>query len=418
MKFSEYVVQGRQGMMMDPLGFLTPYSALQDKLFRQFTVLSNLPAYHGLLALIYQYLAEQGITPEKKNFSLEFRRIEIFWGVLHAVGASSASVLNITKYKELMRDRDHLALGDVKATDRAYLRLSYGTLGHYSSPSTTWGILTKSGQQLTESGSALGAAFGKRNGESLLKALDAWRHGTSWDLARLKQLATSFEAGADPERAEAAVWRQLISAYCERTPQSRSLWDKPLSADEYDRWHRDPAQYADGFDAWRGRYAPLRAELTQIQRFEQLVGLVQHIFEREYLACVEHGNGALPFSDLEDGLASLLRETAAAYVQDAGYKDTKGLFAGMADVGDYREAAQRICAHHVAHQKSKGSVPFIEDGELRVRDKYEMRTHAERRSAIEAAASPAARLAVIAFQHRRDWHFQRASRYHLYASPP
>jgi hypothetical protein len=38
-------------MMMDPLGFLSPYSALQDKLFKQFTVLSNLPTYHSLLAL-------------------------------------------------------------------------------------------------------------------------------------------------------------------------------------------------------------------------------------------------------------------------------------------------------------------------------------------------------------------------------
>lgn len=402
---------------MDPLGFLTPYSALQDKLFRQFTVLSNLPAYHGVLALIYQYLAETGTTPKKESFSLEFRRVEIFWGVLHAVGASRASVLNITKYKELMRDRDSLALSDVKATDRAYLRLSYGTLGHYSSPSTTWGILTKSGQQLTEPGSALAAAFSKRNGQSLLKALDSWRQGASWDLTRLKALAMSFEAGAAPERAEAAVWRQLIAEYCERTPQSRSLWGNPLSDDEYDRWHRDPAHYAAGFDAWRGRYAPLSAELTQIQRFEQLVGLVQHIFEREYLSCAEQGNGALPFSDLEDGLARLLRQTAAAYVKDPGYNDTKGLFAGLADVSDYRDAAQRICAHHVAHQKSKGSVPFMEDGELRVRDKYEMRSHGERRSALEAAGSPAARLEVIAFQHRRDWHFQRASRYHQYASP-
>ena len=42
---------------MDPLGFLSPYTALQDKLFKQFTVLSNLPAYHGVLALVYKWLA-------------------------------------------------------------------------------------------------------------------------------------------------------------------------------------------------------------------------------------------------------------------------------------------------------------------------------------------------------------------------
>jgi hypothetical protein len=415
MKFSEYVIQGRQGMMMDPLGFLSPYSALQDKLFKQFTVLSNLPAYHGLLALIYQCLADTGTTPKKKNFSFEFRQAEIFWGVLHAVESGTASVLNITKYNELMRDRDSLALSDIKATDRTYLRLSYGTLGHYSSPSTTWGILTKSGQQLTERGSELATTFGQRNGKSLRQALDSWSKGDRWDVARLRALATSFQVGAFPERSEAAVWRKLIDEYCERTPQVRSLWINPMTNEEHGIWQRGPEHYAAGFVEWRKRYSPLTVELTQIERFEQLVGLIQHIFEREYLSCAEKGNGPLPFSVLEESLAAALRDTSAAYVLVPGYSDTKGLFSSLIDIRDYRDAAQRICAHHVAHQKSKGSVPFMEEGELRIRDKFDVRSYGERRSALEAAGSPIARLKVIAYQHRRDWHFQRAGRYHQYA---
>ncbi|MDT1823611.1 hypothetical protein FPK54_30340, partial [Acinetobacter baumannii] len=70
---------------------------------------------------------------------------------------------------------------------------------------------------------------------------------------------------------------------------------------------------------------------------------------------------------------------------------------------------------HLAHQKAKGSVPFIEDGEIRVRDKFDVCSYGERRSALAAAGGRRARLALIAFQHRRDWHFQRASRYHRYA---
>ena len=52
-KFSEYVILGRQGLMIEPFAYLSPYTALQDKLFKKFTVLSNFPAYHGVLALMF-----------------------------------------------------------------------------------------------------------------------------------------------------------------------------------------------------------------------------------------------------------------------------------------------------------------------------------------------------------------------------
>jgi hypothetical protein len=415
MKFSEYVILGRQGMMMDPLGLLSPYTALQDKLFKQFTVLSNFPAYHGVLALIYEALADSGITPKHKDFSLQFRRAEILWGVLHTSDAASSSVLNITKYNALMRDQGTLSLNDIKKTDRIYSSLAYGTLGHYSSPSITWGILNKSGQHLTERGDELAAAFGKRKGKSLRNALDSWRNGDAWDLSRFGEFAVFFETEASPDPAEKDVWRRLIDEYCERTPLVRSLWDKPLTVVENEKWQSDAVCYAAGFEEWRARYAPLKAELTQIELFQRLVGLVQHIFEREYLSCAEKGNRPLPFTELEDDLAAALRATACAYVETPGFNDSKGLFQDLTDVRDYQDAAQRIHAHHLAHQKSKGSLPFMEDGEIRVRDKFDIRSYGERRSALESAGSRNARVALIAFQHRRDWHFQRAGRYYRYA---
>jgi hypothetical protein len=415
MKFSEYVILGRQGMMMDPLGFQSPYTTLQDKLFKQFTVLSNHPAYHGVLALIYSVLAEAGVTPKHKEFSLQFRRAEILWGMFHAVDSASSSVLNITKYAALIGDRESMALGVIKQSDRIYSRLGYGTLGHYSSPSTTWGILNKSGQNLTERGGDLAAAFSEREGKSLRKALASWLVGDSWDLSRLEQFASLFEIAATPDRAEAAVWRQVIDEYCERNSQTRCLWEKPLTAEEEKAWQNDAMTYAAGFDRWRSQYAPLKAELTQIELFQQLSGLVQHIFEREYLACAQKGNQPLPFSELEKDLAVALRETASAYTQTPDFSDSKGLFAALTDVRDYQEAAQGICLHHIAHQKAKGSVPFMEGGEIRVRDKFDMDSYGKRRSALESAASRSARIALIAFQHPRDWHFKRAGDYHRYA---
>ncbi len=401
--------------MMDPLGLQSPYTALQDKLFKQFTVLSNYPTYHGVLALIYSLLAERGITPKHKDFSLQFRRAEILWGMLHTMKTASSSVLNIKKYTALMLHRDSLSLNDIKKTDRIYSRLGYGTLGHYSSPSVTWGILGKSGQHLTASGRDLAAAFSERKGKSLSKALVSWLNGDSWSVARFEEFAMLFEIGAAPDRAEAGVWRKLIDDYCEQTPQVRCLWDKPLTEQEERMWWSDSTRQAACFEQWRSRYAPLKIELTQIELFQQLAALVQHIFEREYLACAEKGNRSLPFAELEADLAADLCETARAYTQTPHFIDSKGLFLSLAGKYDYQEVAQKIIDHHVSHQKSKGSVPFIEDGEIRVRDRFAVGSYGERCKALESAASPKARVALIAFQHPRDWHFKRAADYHRYA---
>lgn len=415
MKFSEYVVLGRQELTLDPLGFLAPYTALQDKLFKQFTVLSNQPACHGILALIYQCLQDDGIVAGQNGFSFEFRRAEIFWGILHALGTGSASVLNIRKYNELIRDRVALSVGDIRNNDRIYASLSYGVLGHYSSPSTTWGILSKSGKRLTELGSELGAAFGKRNGQSLRKAVDAWRKGDKWNVDQLQALSSVFEAKAKPSMEEAKVWRRLIKEYCERLPQSRTLWERPLSDKHLEDWNKTPASYQDGFGKLQTRYASLSAELALIQNFEQLLGLVQHIFEREYLSVSEQGNGPPPISELDKQLVTQLGKVAAVYIQLPDHHDTKGLFQSLAKVGDYRDAAELICAHHVAHQKSKGNIPFIEDGSLRIGKKFDFPTYEERCRALRKAGNAHGKLAVIAHDYRRDWHFQRASLYHRYA---
>lgn len=80
------------------------------------------------------------------------------------------------------------------------------------------------------------------------------------------------------------------------------------------------------------------------------------------------------FSVLEMELALSLRDTSAIYVQVSCYSDTKELFASLVNSSDHRDVAQRICSHHMAHQKSKGSVSFIEEGELRGgHDKFDMR---------------------------------------------
>ena len=63
MYFSEYVVSERVSSFLDPLGFMRPAGVLSEKLFEQFTVLSNHPGYHGSYMRILKFLSERGATP-------------------------------------------------------------------------------------------------------------------------------------------------------------------------------------------------------------------------------------------------------------------------------------------------------------------------------------------------------------------
>ncbi len=69
MFLSEYVVVNRKGGFPDPLGFMRPAGVFQARLFRQFTVLSNHPAYHGILCAEWKYLHDQGRSPGRTGFS-------------------------------------------------------------------------------------------------------------------------------------------------------------------------------------------------------------------------------------------------------------------------------------------------------------------------------------------------------------
>ena len=102
MNFSEYIVTEGTGSSIDPLGFLGPSSALADTLFRQFTVLSNKPAYLGFLCFAFSHLAKAGKNPGARGFSEEFRNAETLWGWLNF--KAGTSILNVTS--------DQIGVGD------------------------------------------------------------------------------------------------------------------------------------------------------------------------------------------------------------------------------------------------------------------------------------------------------------------
>ena len=77
MKFSEYTITAKPEQSVDPLAFIQPFGSFRNRSYPQFTVLSNTPAYHGMLALAFQILGKRMAEPGKDDFARRFREVEI-----------------------------------------------------------------------------------------------------------------------------------------------------------------------------------------------------------------------------------------------------------------------------------------------------------------------------------------------------
>ncbi len=413
MKFSNYIILEKPGAFMDPLGFMKPYAALQDMLFKQFTILSNHPAYHGLLSCIFQKLETKGISPKQKDFSREFRKLEILWGI-HNVLAEE-SVLNITKYKELLdigNETNKFALKLIPKNHPIYVRLGYGTLGHYASPSILWGLLEKGGMRLTDSGIQLGKAYEERNGKNLSGLFDSWMTGETISIG--SEMMDAFRLSAKPGKKEQLIWQNVIAAYCQKNPRISCLWDEPFSQDELIAFVENESSYKSFFPQLIVKYPSLRKEIELIRLFETLAAGVQFIFDREYLTCHYDTDFNFPAGAAEEAIARSLHKLSQEYVSSSG-QDARVLFRSLCTVSTYADTANAILEHHRTHQKAKGVSPFVDDGKLLVKDKVDKLNFTEFWENLSETNSIDNQLAMLNYRYRRDWHFGRATRYSDYA---
>ena len=212
MFFTQYIITESSGSSVDPLGFLRPSAAIADGIFRQFTVLSNAPAYHGFLCFAYTHLQNAGIQPGK-NFSRKFRDIETLWGILNS--KAGTGILNVTKYAHLLETRDALTLDVANAYRPLYERLNYGTLGHYASPSIFWKLLNEGGRSLTDLGAQLGVAWEHRRNIHFTDLVGMWMAGKSIDeiCERFPDAPEHFSLSAEPDPTEKQVWKKIITEY-------------------------------------------------------------------------------------------------------------------------------------------------------------------------------------------------------------
>ena len=415
MYFSEYVVSERVSSFLDPLGFMRPAGVLSEKLFEQFTVLSNHPGYHGVLCAILKFLSERE-PRQRMPLGRDFRRAEVLWGILNAMRKSA--VINIRKYSRLVDGEETIRLDELPANHPLYARLGYGTLGHYSQPSISWGLLEKDGRQLTVKGQSLAAAARLRGEIDLTDWLSRWMDGHELTFKELEVVADHFHLGALPHADERREWRKLIDAWKFSRPVTRSLWDSPVEFSNLVAAETDADQHHQFITGLPEKYPSLASPLRAVADFEVLSGFVQFVFDLR-LARLQYASAGI--EDLSNALkkeiAQVIIERARDSVLVAEPRlDASGLFARLASSAPAYDALERIvCEHHVAHQRAKGVSPFFDGEQLLLRDKVDRAELGAFTESVAQARSAEAALRMLGFRSRRDWHFGRCRRYYDFA---
>jgi len=279
MKFTDYVVTETTGNSVDPLGYLRPSGVVSSNVFRQFTVLSNHPAYQGFLAFAFSYLAGRSITPSKRDFARRVRDLEILWGILNV--RAGDSVVNVTKFDPIA-NFDSLRLSQVRTRSALYARLNYGVLGHYASPSALWKILEQGATGLTSQGVELATAWRYRQGSDFAHLVDQWLNDDDlFAIDDLETWQTKYRLSAEPEQPEKKIWQSLIEDFCAKDPVIAPLWQKPVPQDIL-VLSTAKDTYPLFFPALQTHYSgshELCRRIERCNRFERLSGLVQFVFE-------------------------------------------------------------------------------------------------------------------------------------------
>lgn len=408
MKFSEYVIVEKVGVLIDPLGFLKPSRALQDLLFEQFTVLTNHPSYHGVLCTASQVLEKMGLTPGDAGYARRFRRLEILWGLMNA--EKNDSVINVRKYKQLIGER--MSAHDFPPSHSIYQRLGYGTLGHYSRPSIAWGLLDPKRRSVSAAGAELAAAFSHRGGQDLAAWLVRWEGGEEIDIRALARGGDAFHLLAEPTFRERAAWRGMIADWTARHPATAPIWANPVPRETLDGFQDSAAAYCAQYEWLADRYSSLQSQLVAIHSFERLSGAIQFVFDLR-LASLEFDADAKLRQDFdEENLAHAIVDLAALAMNfDAGR-----LFATLASTKKrYADVQEAIALHHCAHQRSKGVSPYFEGGDVLVKDKVSPKEVGEVLEDLAACADVEEKLDRLQYRSRRDWHFRRCNTYHGWA---
>lgn len=413
MKFTEYVVLDRAAQATDPLGFRRPAGALQDLLFPQFTVLTLRPSYLSALCCFLQVLTEER-HGDTADFARRFRVLELFWGIANA--KVDDPVINITKYKELCEG--DIQLSAIPKRHSIYQRLSYGTLGHYTSAAVSWGLVDKTGRRLLPHGTALADGFSSRRPTAALRdALTRWTNTETIAQDEMETFGKDFGITAPSSPREQKTWKAVIGDWCARNPRTAQLWEAPLKFDDMPDKAKGEQHYTGFFPLLRDTYPALHEEIEALRHFERLSAATQFVFELR-VAALEFGDrfkdAAPPNAD--DFAASVIA-LAGTYTEARVFQDARSLFRAVSTCApNYKALTRCIVNHHIDHQRAKGASPIIDHDELKVMGRVDADTMRQALTdAQETQDDMEACLDRLQFRYRRQWHFDKCRRWHDWA---
>ena len=224
-----------------------------DKLFPQFTVLTNNPREHGIVCSILKFMKDHKIENKHTNF----RDFEAFWGLVLTSHSDLASPINVTKYQKALEDGRPLTLSDIRKNRNIYNRLGYGLYGFYINPSIKWHLVMPDKFNLTPSGEKLADYFLKDLG--LERYFSDWNKGKAFNFSELDSLANLLQVNlpADDLGKEKKYWEKTIEYFFQHMPELRDPWLVDLSDLELDELRNDASLYTSFIPSIVDRYSSL-----------------------------------------------------------------------------------------------------------------------------------------------------------------
>ena len=421
MQFTPFVPIDASGGTLDPLSFLRPSGQLKDRLFKQFTLLSRHPAYHGVLCWMFQYLADKDFSAAQKDFSRKFRDVELFFGLVNShpdvaaenLAAIGQSVLNITKF-ETLHANAATSYAQVKGWGPLFARLNYGTLGHYAGPSRVWRLFDSKGQNLTTEGLRLAGCWGKRGAVAFVELLEAWLSGSALD--NLIEDAKPYALGGPPSAAEQDCWHTIIGAYIACYPDHQPLWNEPPSEEVLRLGFRQET-YHSFFPALLKHYEHHQDLCTRIDLcglFDTVAGLATLVFEWEYVRRTFDSKKVPDYQDVETLIVQALPPLLAALQLHAA---SQGFAWDLADelhhASTWEALAHTVLHHHERHQRRKKVSPYIRDDSIIIHGRVTPNPVIGLLTAVQA--SPETLAEQCRWHYRRNWHFSKAEIWRQYA---
>lgn len=426
LSFSAFVIQDAAGGSVDPLGLQATFFKLTNLLFPQFTTLTNYPRYHQILCALLLYLQNRVKQPK---FNRIFREFENLWGIAQTLYASenenAVAPLNVTKYQPILDESDTSGFISFEKTNHnntgLFDRLGYGTLGFYTIPSRTWGLVAENRIVTTPIGEKLGQIVLNQ----FVELLDRWKENKMISLKDklLKEFSEKIAINpvfSEVPNEEKSIWKCLLSRFIENHSPSvfyEHLWTNLPSAEKIDSITLED-KYKSFFPALEKEYETNKgicSLLRYCNMFEQFSSSFEFLFELEYFLVQE--KDYLENNDQTEAKQQIFEYVLAAVpflLKERSYlrKNLGSVLENLGKCKTWDKAFPVMVQRHTEVQKKKGKRPYFDENRSLLQ--FNQVPFDRVKSALDGFHKNGHD--AVRFIYRRDWHFRRAALYKEFMS--